>query len=167
MVPIETSTSFCYAVVSRYGRVGVYDSRLQLMDSYVIALSDGDVRERIGDAQGGGGERRRRIVSIWLTDAVHIPDANALLLVCSDRSLHLYDCSSLVNVPLCHIKSMKHVPQCLAYCVACGNNPSMLFIGDSAGNITTLGFLQPQASLFRKKHPDKLDKYYWVVSKCY
>ncbi|PSN42607.1 hypothetical protein C0J52_19720 [Blattella germanica] len=63
VVPIETTTTFCYAVITRFGRIGVYDSRLQLLDSYVIALSEGNVRERIGDEPGGGGERRRRITT--------------------------------------------------------------------------------------------------------
>ncbi|XP_069681349.1 cilia- and flagella-associated protein 337-like [Periplaneta americana] len=160
VVPIETATTFCYAVVSKFGRVGVYDGSLQLLDSYVISLSEGDIRERIGDADGG--ERRRRVTSLWLTDAVHVPDANALLLACSDRSLHLYDCAGLTHAPLCHVKGMRHVPQCLAYTVSCGTNPSMLFIGDRAGNVTTMRFYQPRISLFRKKHPDKLDKYYWA-----
>lgn len=161
VVPIETEMTFCYAVVTKFGRVGVYDGRLQLLDSYVIALNEGDIRERIGDVDRI--DRRRRVTSIWLTDAVHIPDANVLLLACSDRSLHLYDSSSLIHAPLCLVKGMRHVPQCLAYTVASGKNPSMLFIGDSAGNVTTLRFHQPRVSLFRKKHPDKLDKYYWTV----
>lgn len=161
MVPIETQTTFCYAVVSKFGRVGVYDGRLQLLDSYVIALGEGDVHERIGDADGV--DRRRRVTSIWLTDAVHLPEANVLLLACSDRSLHVYDSSSLIHAPLCFIKGMKHVPQCLAYTAGSGKNSCMLFIGDSAGNVTTLHFHQPRVSLFRKRHPDKLDKYYWMV----
>jgi hypothetical protein len=161
VVPIETETTFCYAVVTKFGRVGVYDGRLQLLDSYVIALNEGDIRERIGDE--GRIDRRRRFTSIWLTDAVHIPDANVLLLACSDRSLHTYDSSSLTHAPLCLVKGMRHVPQCLTYTVASGKNPSMLFIGDSAGNVTTLRFHQPRVSLFRKKHTDKLDKFYWTV----
>ncbi|XP_021914629.1 WD repeat-containing protein on Y chromosome-like isoform X2 [Zootermopsis nevadensis] len=160
VVPIETQATFCYAVVSKFGRVGVYDGRLQLLDSYVIALGEGDVRERIGDADGVG--RRRRITSIWLTDAVHLPDASVLLLACSDRSLHMYDSSTLIHAPLFLIKGMEHVPLCLSYTTGSGKNSSMLFIGDSAGNVTTLHFHQPSASLFHKRHPNKLDKYYWV-----
>jgi hypothetical protein len=161
VVPIETETTFCYAVVTKFGRVGVYDGRLQLLDSYVIALNEGGIRERIGDA--GSIDRRRRFTSIWLTDAVHIPDANVLLLACSDRSLHVYDSSSLIHTPLSLVRGMRHVPQCLAYAVASGKNASMLFVGDSAGNVTTLQFYQPRISLFRKKHSDMLDRHYWTV----
>jgi hypothetical protein len=161
VVTIETRTTFCYAVVTKFGRIGVYDSRLQLLDSYVIALGEGDVRERIGDADGV--YRRRRMTSIWLTDAVHLPVANVLLLACSDRSLHVYDSSSLIHAPLCLIKGMKHVPQCLAHTTGSLNSSCMLFIGDSAGSVTTLHFHQPSVSLFRKRHPDKLDRYHWMV----
>lgn len=161
MVPIETPKTFSYALVTKFGRVGVYDGRLQLLDSYVIALSEGGVRERIGDTNAV--ERRRRVTSIWLTDAIHVPDASVLLLACSDRSLHIYDASILIHAPLFVIKGMRHVPQCLAYSVARGESPSMLFIGDSAGSVTTLRFHQPGVSLFRKKHPQQLDKYYWMV----
>jgi hypothetical protein len=156
-VPVETETTFCYAVVTKFGRVGVYDGRLQLLDSYVIDLSEGDVRERIGDADAV--DRRRRVTSIWLTDAVHLPEASALVLACSDRSLHVYDSSCLIHAPLCLIKGMKHVPQCLEYKAG----SSMLFIGDSGGTITTLHFHQPTVSLFCKKNPDRLDTYYWTV----
>lgn len=161
MVPIETQKTFCYALITKFGRVGVYDGRLQILDSYVIALSEGGVRERIGDTNAV--ERRRRVTSIWLTDAIHVPDASVLLLACSDRSLHIYDASILIHAPLFVIKGMRHVPQCLAYSVARGESPSMLFIGDSAGSVTTLRFHQPGVSLFRKKHPQQLDKYYWMV----
>jgi hypothetical protein len=161
IVSIETETTFCYAVVTKFGRVGVYDGHLQLLDSYVIALGEGDICERVGDMDGV--DRRRRVKTIWLTDAVHLPDANALLLVCSDRSLHIYDCSCLIHAPLYLVRGMRHVPQCLAYTVGSGGNPSMLFIGDSAGNVTTLRFQQPRVSLFRKKHQDKLGKFYWMV----
>ena len=161
VVPIETPTTFCYALVTKFGRVGVYDGRLQLLDSYVIALSEGGVRERIGDTNAV--ERRRRVTSIWLTDAIHVPDASVLLLACSDRSLHIYDASILIHAPLFVVKGMRHVPQCLAYSVASGERPSMLFIGDSAGSVTTLLFHQPGVSLFRKQHPEQLDQYYWMV----
>jgi hypothetical protein len=161
VVPIATHTTFCYALVTKFGRVGVYDGSLQLLDSYVVALSEGGIRERIGDTNVV--ERRRRVTSIWLTDAIHVPDAKVLLLASSDRSLHIYDASILIHAPLFVVKGMRHVPQCLAYSVATGDNPSMLFIGDSAGNVTTMRFHQPRESLLRKKHPEQLDKYYWMV----
>nr|CAD7445751.1 unnamed protein product [Timema bartmani] len=58
----------------------------------------------------------------------------------------------------------KNVPQCLEYCPG---DTSLLFLGDDKGDITTMRFHQPRVSLFRKKHPDKLDKYYWVVGTRY
>lgn len=35
---LETKSAFCYAVVSRLGRVGVYDGEFNLLDSYKLAL---------------------------------------------------------------------------------------------------------------------------------
>ena len=161
MVPVETHATFSYALVTKFGRVGVYDGSLQLLDSYVIALSEGGIRERIGDTNAV--DRRRRLTSIWLTDAIHVPDANVLLLASSDRSLHIYDSSILIHAPLFVLKGMRHVPLCLAYAVAAGENPSMLIIGDSASDVTTLKFQQPRSSLLRRKNPEQVDKYYWMV----
>lgn len=151
VVSLKTATTFCYAVVCKYGRVGVYNAGLELLESYVVPLGAGV---------------RRRVTNTWLTDAVHVSDANAMLLSASDRSLHVYDTSSLVHAPLCHVSGMPNMPQCLAYCpaTASGDRPSTLFLGDDRGCILTMAFHQPKISLFRKKHPDKLDKYFWVVS---
>ena len=38
MVPVRTPSTFCYAVVSRLGRVGVYDANFTLLDSYTLEL---------------------------------------------------------------------------------------------------------------------------------
>nr|CAD7417175.1 unnamed protein product [Timema poppensis] len=143
VVPIETETSFCYAIISKFGRTGVYDGHLQLLETYQILLREGE----------------GRVKSTWVSDAVHLPDAGALAVVCSDRSLRVYDCSGLSHAPLCHVMGIKNVPQCLEYCPG---DTSLLFLGDDKGDITTMRFHQPRVSLFRKKHPDKLDKYYWV-----
>ncbi|GLG97053.1 uncharacterized protein LOC103510640, partial [Gryllus bimaculatus] len=40
VVPIPGASTFCYAVLSKFGRVGVYDGRLRLRESY--ALFGGD-----------------------------------------------------------------------------------------------------------------------------
>nr|CAD7445750.1 unnamed protein product [Timema bartmani] len=73
VVPIETETSFCYAIISKFGRTGVYDGHLQLLETYQILLREGE----------------GRVKSTWVTDAVHLPDAGALAVVCSDRSLRV------------------------------------------------------------------------------
>jgi len=38
VIPLETETTFCYAIVSKLGRVGVYDGELNLLDNYKIGL---------------------------------------------------------------------------------------------------------------------------------
>lgn len=38
IIPLETETTFCYAIVSKMGRVGVYDGEFTLLDSYKLGL---------------------------------------------------------------------------------------------------------------------------------
>jgi hypothetical protein len=38
IVPLETDTTFCYAVISKLGRIGVYDGQMNLLDSYKLGL---------------------------------------------------------------------------------------------------------------------------------
>lgn len=107
---------------------------------------------------------RRRSVSTFLTDAIFISDTYALLFAVSDRSLHLYDATGLVHVPLCHIIGMANVPTCLDYHSSTDNSkPSLLFLGDDHGDVTVMRFHQSKNTLFKKKHPDKLDNFYWMV----
>ncbi|XP_063224321.1 uncharacterized protein LOC134532069 isoform X1 [Bacillus rossius redtenbacheri] len=146
VVPIATESSFCYAVISKFGRTGIYNGQLQLLDSYQVPLR----------ADGGDGRSRAR--HAWVTGAAHLPDAACLVVACSDRSLRSYDCSGLSHAALCHVGGLPGVPLCLEYC---RGRPSLLFVGDERGDVTLMRFHQPRASLFRKKHPDKLDRYYW------
>ncbi|XP_068083456.1 uncharacterized protein [Anabrus simplex] len=157
IVPIETSRTFCYAVVSKFGRVGVYNGQLQQCEEYCVQITaegSGEITQDSGNVH--------RVSCSWVTDALYLPDAGAFLIVTSGRSMHLFDATSLIHAPLCYISGLKNSPQCLAYTTSSQKHPSMLFIGDDQGNIITMKFLQPKVSLLRKKHPDKLDKYYWV-----
>lgn len=75
-------------MVSKYGRVGIYDWKITLLEQYEVRLSTSD------------SEARR---STWLTDAVYLPDAATLLYSASDRSLHFLSASGLVHVPIFYI----------------------------------------------------------------
>lgn len=100
-----------------------------------------------------------------MADVAYVSDSNCLLYASSDRSLHMYDAKCLIHIPLCRIIGLENVPTCMEY-FASGvpNRPSLLFVGDDNGNITTMKFHQARSTLFKKKHPDKLDYYYWSVS---
>ncbi|XP_049816035.1 uncharacterized protein LOC126263083 [Schistocerca nitens] len=146
---LRTASSFCYLAACRLGRVGLYGGRLEQLEEYVLPL---------------GATRRRRLAHTWLTDALHLPDAAAVLYLASDRSLLLYDASCLVHTPLCVVSGMRNVAECACYAASDvhASGRSTLYMGDDHGNVITLVFHQPRVSLFRKKHPDKLDRYYWV-----
>ena len=36
IVSLQTKATFCYAIISKFGKVGVYDGKFNLLDSYVI-----------------------------------------------------------------------------------------------------------------------------------
>jgi len=124
----------------------------------IMVLLDYSISGTMMDARRG-----RRSISTYLTDAIFIADTYALLFACSDRSLHLYDATGLVHVPLCHIIGMPNVPTCLEYHPTMNGKPGLLFLGDDSGNITMIKFHQAKNTLFKKKHPDKLDNFYWTV----
>uniref|UniRef100_A0A1B6DJC6 Uncharacterized protein n=2 Tax=Clastoptera arizonana TaxID=38151 RepID=A0A1B6DJC6_9HEMI len=147
IVPLETQTSFCYVMVSKYGHIGIYDWKMTLLEQYEVKLCAQD------------GNRRR---TTWLTDAVYLPDAATLLLSASDRSLHFFSATGLVHVPIFYVSGLQNVPICLNYTLGpMTDDPSTLLIGDDHGGITTMKFHQPQFCLFRRNSTDKMDKYFW------
>ncbi|KAL0278187.1 UNVERIFIED_CONTAM: hypothetical protein PYX00_000083 [Menopon gallinae] len=157
---LETKSAFCYAVVSRLGRVGVYDGEFNLHDSYKLALKPNEETKR--SFRGGSEEKQRRSQTTWVADVVYVSDSNCLLYASSDRSLHMYDAKCLIHIPLCRIIGLQNVPTCMEYFASnISNQPSLLFVGDDNGDIITMKFHQPRMTLFKKKHPDKLDYYYW------
>nr|XP_018906219.1 PREDICTED: uncharacterized protein LOC109036455 [Bemisia tabaci] len=148
IIPVETELSFCYIIICKYGRVGIYNKNLQLLDSYSVAL-----------AKEGNEEVQKISISCWVTDAIYLPDAVVLLIAGSNRSLHLFDISGLIHVPIVTISGMPNSPSCLHYSKG---SPSMLFIGDDHGNITILSFLKPKHSLFSKNSVDESSNYFWT-----
>ncbi|XP_054279136.1 WD repeat-containing protein on Y chromosome-like [Macrosteles quadrilineatus] len=149
VVPVETQTSFCYVVVSKYARVGLYDWSLGLLEQYQAKL-------------GSQSEEKRRQNNTWVTDACYLADAAMLLIAVSDRSLHLYSATGLVHVPTYHISGLPNTPTCLNYTIgATTEDPSLLLVGDDHGSIATLTFLQPQYALFKRTSTDRMDTYFW------
>ncbi|XP_046672807.1 uncharacterized protein LOC124362399 isoform X2 [Homalodisca vitripennis] len=151
VVPVETPSSFCYVMVSKYGRVGIYDWGMSLLEQYEIKLG--------AQVPTQAGEVRR---TTWVTDAVYLPDATMLLVSASDRSLHVFSTTGLVHVPTYHISGLPNTPTCLHYTIgATTEDPSMLLVGDDHGSITTIQFHQPQYSLFKRTSSDRMDTYFW------
>lgn len=91
MVLIETETFFCYAIISKYGHVGLYDGNLNFLTSYHAIMTREDITRKNQD-------RRRR--NRWITDAVFCVDALMFLITNTTRSIMIYDASGLKHMPL-------------------------------------------------------------------
>lgn len=99
---METNTSFGYAVVSRYGKVGLYDGNMKLLIKYDVVFSRTDVLNFI---------RTRHRKTTWVTDAIFVPNSCLLIVSTSARSLMFYDASSLKHKPLLLIEGIPHTIQ--------------------------------------------------------
>lgn len=84
---MDTDESFCYAAVSKYGLVGVYDGQLNLLENYKVHLG----------AQSHEGSRS---TSTWINDAIAVPDASVILVAASDRTLHFLTATGLAHTPM-------------------------------------------------------------------
>ncbi|XP_059045975.1 uncharacterized protein LOC131841667 [Achroia grisella] len=146
---VEREDSFCYVSVSKGGRVGVYSGHLQLMNSYEVFYHRSGVR--------------RRIKNCWVTDAIYLNDVQNLILSASDRSLTIYDATTLTHTPIFCITGLPNIPTCLAYTSssATGDGSELVF-GTERGDLTRLQFLQPRVSLFYCKTPENINYYFWM-----
>lgn len=88
---IESEKYFCYAVISKYGRVGIYDGNMNFLTSYHVLMTREDLHRTEE-------EKRRR--NRWITDAAYLADISMFIVVNSTRSLTIYDASSLKHVAL-------------------------------------------------------------------
>ncbi|XP_026315918.1 uncharacterized protein LOC113227238 [Hyposmocoma kahamanoa] len=144
LVSIERGDSFCYVVVSKGGRVGIYSGLLKLMCSYEVFY------HRSG--------RQRRVKNCWITDFVYLSDVQCMILSASDRSLTVYDAATLAHSPIFCITGLPNIPTCMSYSAA----TSELALGSERGEITRLQFLQPKLSLFHQKSTDHMNYYFWM-----
>ncbi|CAH2098019.1 unnamed protein product [Euphydryas editha] len=149
LVSIERPDSFCYAAVSRGGRVGVYCGELRLLHSYEVFYHRTGVN--------------RRVKNSWITDAVYLSDVQCLLLSASDRSLTIYDVSSLTHTPLYCITGLPNIPTCLSYQpAASADGESELLVGTARGELVGVRFLRPRVALLHAQSPDTVNYYYWM-----
>lgn len=87
-------------MISKHGRVGIYDGNLEFLTSYHVILTREDINRKETD-------RRRR--NRWITDAIYIPNQNYLIITNSARTLMIYDASRLNHVPLFLIISTPNI----------------------------------------------------------
>lgn len=89
-MPIETEKYFCYAIIAKYGRIGLYDGNLNFLTSYHVIMTREDIMR-------SEFERRRR--NRWITDAVFCKDVLMLIVTSTARSIMIYEVSGLKHVP--------------------------------------------------------------------
>ncbi|XP_061705592.1 uncharacterized protein LOC133516598 [Cydia pomonella] len=126
LVTIETTESFCYAAVTRGGRVGLYDGRLKLLHSYEVFYDRTGVRKRVKNC--------------WITDAIYMSDSLSFLLAASDRSLAVYDASTLAHALRYCITGLPHIPTCVAYLPSSLSSYAELALGTARGDIVRVRF---------------------------
>lgn len=102
IVLVETENYFCYAVVSKHGRVGIYDGNMDFLTSYHAAMT----REDVNDVEE---DRRKR--NRWITDALFCTDALVLLITNTVRSIAIYEASGLKHVLLWLVLGVPNVVQ--------------------------------------------------------
>ncbi|XP_066154710.1 cilia- and flagella-associated protein 337-like isoform X2 [Euwallacea fornicatus] len=159
IVLIETDQYFCYAIILKHGRVGLYDGNMNFLTSYHAVMTREDV-SRPED------ERRRR--NRWVTDALFCPDSLLFLVTNTARSIVIYEASGLNHVPYWLILSTPNILECLWYKPSSrlkhsegGYTNSLLFAGDCYGNVMSFTFLQPKNGLLRRKRNDQITLFYW------
>ncbi|CAG4966450.1 unnamed protein product [Colias eurytheme] len=149
LVAIEREDSFSYVGVSRGGRVALYTPDFKLIKAYEIFYHRTGVR--------------RRVRNCWITDAVYMHDSSSIVYSASDRSLTIYDVSTITHTPLYCITGLPNIPTCLAYSRAGGACAyPELYLGTERGDITCIRFLQPRVSLLHVKTPDTINYYFWM-----
>ncbi|XP_050315531.1 WD repeat-containing protein on Y chromosome-like [Anthonomus grandis grandis] len=157
IVLIETEQYFCYAIILKHGRVGLYDGNLNFLTCYHAIMTREDLT-RPED------ERRRR--NRWITDALFCPDTLMFIITNTARSLMIYEASGLNHVPYWLILSTPNILECLAYepYVKLDSNysSSTLYAGDCYGRVLTFTFRQPKSSLLRRKKNDSITLFYWM-----
>lgn len=99
---METPSSFSYAVVSKFGKIGIYDGNLDLLCTYQVIFARTDVVKLI---------KPRHRKTAWVNDAIFVPNLCLLIISTSTRSLMFYDAASLKHKTLCLIEGIPYAIQ--------------------------------------------------------
>ncbi|XP_062532742.1 uncharacterized protein LOC105842604 [Bombyx mori] len=149
LLNVETESTFCYVAVSKGGRVGVYDGALGLLHSYEMFY------QRTG--------HRGRVKNRWVTDALYLTDVQYIMIAASDRSLTMYDASTLSHTALYCITGLPNIPTCLGYSPSRkASDSSELALGNERGQVTRMLFSQPRVQFIYSKTSDAINYYFWM-----
>lgn len=87
-------------MLSKYGKVGLYDGNLNYLTGYHVAMTRADLSKTEE-------ERRRR--NRWITDAIFCPDVLMFIVTNSARSILIYEASGLNHTLLWMILSAPNI----------------------------------------------------------
>ncbi|KAM3958428.1 WD repeat-containing protein on Y chromosome-like [Aphomia sociella] len=172
LISLEREDSFCYVSVSKGGRIGVYSGYLQLMNSYekwdcectLAAMARGENESHdVTLATPAALPHPTRAAPSVGVGRTNTADVQNLILASSDRSLTVYDATTLTHSPLFCITGLPNIPTCLAYTPssAVGDGSELAF-GTERGDLTRIRFFQPRVSLFYSKTPENINYYFWM-----
>ncbi|XP_031750588.1 WD repeat-containing protein on Y chromosome isoform X2 [Xenopus tropicalis] len=132
--------------VSKTGVLTTWDLALHPQKSYEVAAE-------YPDSQAG-----KRRFKCWVTDAVHLPNANKIAIATTSRDIHFFDVSTMNLFEEFHLFALNHVPTTFSYWYnkQSPESRSLLLWGGDNGAMNVLWLLQPQTGVFEKpfsQHP--------------
>lgn len=89
-------------MISKHGRVGLYDGNLNFLTTYQIIMTREDIYRK---------EEERRKRNRWVTDAVFCVDVLMFIVTNSVRSIVIYEASGLKHVPFWLILSTPNIAE--------------------------------------------------------
>ncbi|XP_075890706.1 cilia- and flagella-associated protein 337-like isoform X3 [Nelusetta ayraudi] len=143
VVAVSSPPPLRYISVSKGGQTTVWSSSLHALRSLGLA---GDPTEEVANTRRFRG---------WTTDAVSMANAHKVAIATDCRDLHFINVSTSSVFEDVHLFGFRSVPTALCYWydVECGEQPSLLLLGDEKGGVHLLWFLKPSRGLF--KSPSK------------
>ncbi|CAB3237828.1 unnamed protein product [Arctia plantaginis] len=90
-------------------------------------------------------------------------DVQYLVLSASDRSLTIYDATTLSHNPLICITGLPNIPMCMAYYPSVSiSDTSELALGTERGDIIRIKFLQPRIQFMHLNTTGHINYYFWM-----
>lgn len=90
IVLIESDKYFAYVMITKHGKIGLYDGNLNFLTCYHVLMSREDITRS---------ERERRRKNRWVTDAIFCHDIQMFFISNSTGSLAIYEASGIKHVP--------------------------------------------------------------------
>jgi len=154
VIGVATSTTYVYIVVSKFGKVGIYDDKFRLQRRYEVDIdTDPDADLDVAASDPG-----------WITDGLWMDNSKHAVYVTSLRTVHFYDASASVHFEEYRAFGLRSIPTCVDYHFDM-NDPegeSHFFFGDDGGGVSVILFRQPVNSLFAKDEVDSVQTVFWA-----